>query len=121
MFKNLIIAGLGGAIGTIMRFGIYLLFKTSLFPYATLIINIIGSLMIGMVIGISLKDEVFSNNWKIFLATGICGGFTTFSAFSMENLTMIQQSRYLLSLVYIVGSVTAGIVATWVGYRLGIK
>jgi CrcB protein len=69
-------------------------------------------------IGISIKDIHFSQNWKIFIATGICGGFTTFSAFSVENLLMLQNGKYLLSLLYICSSIIFGIVAAWLGYKL---
>ena len=111
-------AGLGGLIGTMMRFGAYVIFKTPHFPFGTLLINIAGSLVIGLVFGFAVKDIGFENNWKIFLATGICGGFTTFSAFSLENFEMMQQGKYVLSLIYIFSSVVAGIAAAWMGYKL---
>lgn len=112
------LAGFGGAIGTMMRFGVYTLFKTTNFPFATLLINIAGSLLIGLVLGFALKDIHFENNWKVFLATGVCGGFTTFSAFSLENFQMLQQGKYFLSIIYIIASLIAGIIATWVGYKI---
>jgi CrcB protein len=112
------LAGFGGAIGTMLRFAVYALFKTTNFPYATLIINIAGSLVIGLAFGLALKNIHFDNNWKIFLATGICGGFTTFSAFSLENFQMLQQGKYFLSAAYILASIIAGIIATWVGYKI---
>ena len=118
MLKNILLAGLGGAIGTMMRFGVYALFRTTNFPFATLLINIAGSLVIGLVIGLALKDIHFDNNWKVFLATGLCGGFTTFSAFSLENFQMLQQGKYFLAVTYILSSIIAGILATWVGYKL---
>lgn len=121
MLKNVLLAGLGGAIGTMMRFGTYLLFKNQHFPYATLLINFAGSLIIGIVFGLCLKDIQFENNWKIFLATGICGGFTTFSAFSLENFQLLQQGKYFLALVYIISSIIIGIMAAWAGYKLVIN
>lgn len=112
------LAGIGGAIGTMMRFAAYILFKPSHFPYSTLLINVAGSFVIGLVFGFAVKHIQFDNNWKVFLATGICGGFTTFSAFSLENFQLLQQQKYFLSATYIVGSVVAGIIATWVGYKI---
>ena len=101
-----------------IRYGVYIFLKPSGFPYATFLVNISGSLLIGIVIALCLKDENFSNNWKLFLAAGICGGFTTFSAFSLENMDLILQGKYLLSIIYIAGSVILGILATWMGYKL---
>jgi fluoride exporter len=118
MLKNLLLAGLGGAIGTMLRFGVYVLIKPVQFPVATLLINITGSLLIGFVLGLTLKDIDFDNNWKIFLTTGICGGFTTFSAFSLENLQLLQQGKYFLTLAYILISIAAGILAAWLGFKL---
>jgi CrcB protein len=118
MIKNLLLAGAGGFIGSALR---YLLFQTikpvNLFS-TTLLINIVGSLLIGIVISTSIKDSQFSNTWKVFLATGICGGFTTFSAFSLENLQLFQQGKYALSLVYITSSVVLGILACFIGYKI---
>lgn len=118
MIKNLLLAGLGGCIGSMMRMAVYLLLKSTAFPFATFIINIAGSLLIGIIIGISVNNQSFNNNWRIFLATGICGGFTTFSAFSFENIELMQQGKFALSLLYITGSVVIGIAAAWIGYKM---
>ena len=120
MIKNLFIVGIGGFIGTVLRFVLYHLLKTGQ-PYInTFIINIIGSLAIGFIIGNSLKDVNFSNQWKPFLATGICGGFTTFSAFSMENLKLIQEGKYWIFLFYVLGSVLLGTLAAFIGFRITV-
>lgn len=66
----------------------------------------------------SLKNETFSLNWKLFLATGICGGFTTFSAFSLENLQLLQEGRFGMFAVYSTGSLLLGIAAVWIGVKL---
>ena len=118
MFKNILLVGLGGGIGSMLRYGASLLFSSRYFPYTTLAVNIIGSLMIGLVLGMSFKSEYFLTNWKLFLATGICGGFTTFSAFSAENMELLQQGRYSLAIIYIVLSVILGIAAAALGFKL---
>lgn len=118
MLKNILLAGLGGSIGTMLRFASSHFFRTPRFPFATLSINVIGSLIIGVVFGLAVRDSNFDSNWKVFLASGICGGFTTFSAFSLENLQMLQQGKYFLLLVYILSSIIAGIFAAWIGYKL---
>lgn len=121
MIKNLLLVGLGGGIGSMLRYASSLLIGPKLFPYATLSVNIIGSFIIGIVFAISLKDQAFSNTWKLFIATGICGGFTTFSAFSIENMSLLQSGKYGLAFTYIALSLVLGIAATWLGYALFIK
>ncbi|GAB2823450.1 fluoride efflux transporter FluC [Ferruginibacter profundus] len=121
MFKNFLLVGLGGALGSMLRYATSLLISFKTFPFATLTINIVGSFIIGLVLAFSLKDEAFLNNWKLFLATGLCGGFTTFSAFSAENVVLLQNEKYLLALLYIVISIIAGIAAAWLGFNLVIN
>ena len=118
MLKNLLLVGLGGFLGSTMRYTVWYYFRSVNFPTATLIVNILGSLIIGIVIGISIKDVHFSQNWKLFLSTGICGGFTTFSAFSIENFQMLQAGKYILALLYISSSIIFGIAAAWIGFKL---
>lgn len=116
--KNFLLVGLGGGLGSMLRYGAGLLIPHKSFPFGTLIINIAGSFLIGIIAAYSLKHETFVNNWKLFLATGICGGFTTFSAFSLESMQLLQNERYLASGGYIAGSVMLGILAGFTGFKL---
>ncbi len=118
MLKNLFLVGLGGAAGSMLRFLFSVWFKNNNFPLATFLVNIIGCFVIGMAFAISLRNPSFENNWKLFLATGICGGFTTFSAFSLESLQLLQQQKIGLFIAYIVSSICLGLLATWLGYSL---
>jgi len=118
MFKNLLLVGLGGCIGSMTRYLVWYFLRSPNFPASTLVVNIAGSLIIGIIIGMSIKDVNFSNDWKLFLATGICGGFTTFSALSIENLQMLQKGKYLLSVSYMGASLVFGIAAAWLGFKL---
>ena len=118
MIKNFLLIGLGGGIGSMCRYSASLLLLNKSFPIATLLINITGSFIIGLVAAYALKNEWFATNWKLFLATGICGGFTTFSAFSLENIQLLQQGKYLWSLLYITTSIVIGLTATFFGYKL---
>lgn len=117
MIREFLLVGAGGAVGSILRYAGNLLYQQKSFPATTFLINIIGSFIIGIVIAYSVKNES-SVNWKLFLATGICGGFTTFSAFSLENLLLLQNGKIFISLLYILGSVVLGITATWLGYKI---
>ena len=118
MIKNILLIGLGGGIGSICRYSASLLLLNKSFPVATLLINISGSFIIGLVAAYALKNEWFAANWKLFLATGICGGFTTFSAFTLENMQLLQQGKYLWALLYIAASIVLGLMATFFGYKL---
>jgi fluoride exporter len=118
MLKNFLLVGLGGAIGSMLRYAAYLLLPLKDFPAATLLVNIIGSFIIGLVIAFSIKDDNFLTNWKLFLATGICGGFTTFSAFSAENVALLQNGKHSLALVYSIISLLTGVAAAWLGFKL---
>ena len=112
MIKSFILVGLGGSIGATLRFIISSSFKTNGFPFYTLFINIIGCLAIGIVLALGDKTSSFSNDAKLFLATGICGGFTTFSTFSAENVQLLKTGEYLTAALYIFISVAVCIVAT---------
>jgi CrcB protein len=118
MIKNFLLAGLGGGIGSMLRYAAYLLLSDKNFPFATFTVNIIGSFIIGLVLALSIKDENFLNSWKLFLATGVCGGFTTFSALSAENVVLLQNGKYFIALGYIAASVALGIAAAWLGFKL---
>jgi fluoride exporter len=118
MIKHFLLVGLGGAIGSMLRYAGGLLYTNKSFPLTTFLINITGSFVIGMVIGVFVKNESSSHNWKLFLATGICGGFTTFSTFSFENLQLLQEGKIVLSSLYILGSIVIGITASLIGFKL---
>jgi CrcB protein len=122
MLKELFWVGLGGGIGSILR---YLTSKlaswkigTVNFPLATFIVNIAGCFLIGLLIGLSLKNQVLSTNMKLLLITGFCGGFTTFSTFSSENLQMYEAGNYGTLAVYILGSIILGLLAVWGGMMI---
>jgi CrcB protein len=118
MLKNFLLVGVGGGLGAMLRFLVYLSFRNSNFPYATLLINIAGSFVIGFVIAFGLKEINFPTSLKLFLTTGICGGFTTFSAFSIENVELLQAGRYNAAFFYIIASMCLGIAAAWLGFKL---
>ncbi len=86
-------------------------------PVATGVVNIVGALIMGLIMGLTIKGQI-SPSLRLFLATGICGGFTTFSAFAWENLELLQQQRYGSFLVYTLGTLALGIAATAIGYLL---
>jgi fluoride exporter len=118
MLKNFLLVGLGGGIGAMLRYFFSSIIKHNTFPYNTLLINIAGSLLIGIVFGLSEKSNGISEQVKLFIATGICGGFTTFSAFSVENMQMIKEGDYVTAGVYIFASVALCVVAVFAGFKI---
>jgi fluoride exporter len=117
MIRNFLLVGLGGAVGSMLRYGSGLIIPSKNFPLATLLVNVAGSFIIGVVIAYSLRSEIFAANWKLFLATGICGGFTTFSAFSLENLQLLQNGKFAVFALYIVASLLLGLISVWAGFK----
>ena len=115
--KNLLFIGIGGFIGSIARYliGNPLNISTaSSLPIGTLLVNIIGSFIIGLIIGLDHRF-LLPSPWKLFLTTGVCGGFTTFSAFSIETVGLLQEQKIGVALLYSGSSLIAGLLACWIG------
>ena len=117
MIKQFLLVGLGGALGSMLRYLCSIFIVQKNFPFTTLLVNVSGSFIIGVILAYCLKNESFANNWKLFLATGICGGFTTFSTFSAENLQLIENQKWALLCMYILSSVFLGILAVFLGFK----
>lgn len=118
MLRTILIVGTGGFIGSVMRYLVQFYVEkgmSSTFPMGTLIANIAGSFIIGMVFELAEKGNLMSSEWRIFLTVGICGGFTTFSAFAYNNFTMIKEHSYGQLLFNLGGNIFLGILAVYVG------
>jgi len=118
MLRTLLIVGTGGFIGSVMRYLVQFYIEKSMsstFPLGTLIANIAGSFIIGMVFALAEKGNLMSSEWRIFLSVGICGGFTTFSAFAYNNFTMIKEHSFGQLFVNIGGNLFLGILAVYLG------
>lgn len=121
MVKQLFIAGFGGFVGTALRFLVSRYFHLNLptdFPWGTFLINILGSFLIGLFYGLSEKEDFMTPDLRLFLTVGICGGFTTFSTFSNESLTLLQNKDFLNLSLYVGLSFFLGIAAVYVGRQL---
>jgi CrcB protein len=118
MWKTIVYVAIGSAIGGVGRFLIQEFIQKrveSTFPYGTLIVNLTGCFIIGIVVGLADKGNILSPQSRIFLAAGFCGGFTTFSSFISENRSMLQDGELLNTFIYIGASVIVGLVATALG------
>ncbi|MBX0333054.1 fluoride efflux transporter CrcB [Pontibacter sp. HSC-14F20] len=118
--KILLAIGAGSFIGGVGRYLLSQFIQTknlTQFPVGTLVVNIVGCFLIGLVFGFAAKGNL-SEEWRLFLATGILGGFTTFSAFSLESVYMLQTEQYGQAILYILASVLLGLLATFAGMWL---
>src|SRR5690606_16353945 len=119
---TILLVGAVGFLGSVARYVTVISVDrkfSSLFPYGTAAVNIAGSFLLGLILaGIMKKTGSYSEEWKLFLATGFCGGFTTFSAFAGENLVLFQQKFPGTALFYIAFSLIGGLLAVWGGYAL---
>lgn len=109
--------GIGGAIGAILR---YLLSTISIqkeFPIITLLTNLIGAVVIGCIVGVHTKTN-FSPKILVLLKTGLCGGFTTFSTFSLETLLLFENGKYITGISYVAASIFLCILGVWIGKML---
>ncbi len=121
-FHNVLAVGLGGLLGSILR---YVSVKTidqylvKNFFIGTLTVNIIGSFILGILAGVALKRADLSESTRLFIGVGFCGGFTTFSAFALENINLINDKQIGTTLLYIGASVILGVLAVLFGIWIG--
>lgn len=128
MFNNILLVALGSAIGGVLRFFCYELFnflaKKNLLillklPLATMLVNIVGSLIAGIIYFFIIKNfEDFSPSLKNFLLTGFLGGFTTFSAFSLDFFRLVQANQIFYAIIYALSSVALSLLAVFGGFYL---
>lgn len=110
---NIFAVGLGGAIGALCRYflGQFIPKLGSGFPFGTFSVNLIGCFMIGAIVGFVGRNSGLGPRLVLFLQTGICGGFTTFSTFSLETVSLLEEGKFVIAVLYIVLSVVFGILA----------
>lgn len=115
---NAIAVAVGGALGALARYWVGLeLNNKGTVPWGTLTVNLVGSLLIGF-LALWIAKRQLPETWSLLLVTGVLGGFTTFSAFSLENLQLLQDGKIALAFAYSLGSVTAGLLLAYAGFAL---
>jgi fluoride exporter len=122
MTRDLLYIFLGGGLGSVVRFatGKWISsLHSQQFPYGTLATNIAACLILGFVIGLADHKQIISPQARLFWTVGFCGGFSTFSTFSAETITLLQNGFHLSTVIYIVGSLLFCIIATYAGLYLG--
>ena len=122
---NAALVGTGGFIGAIARYGISGLVQRSAalssFPYGTLAVNMLGCLLIGIAVGLVDSRQVFGLDFKLFAVVGLLGGFTTWSTFGYETLTLLRDAEYLRATANVTIHVMLGLVLVWAGYALASR
>lgn len=121
MLKTILIVGLGGFIGSVARYFMSMLnmsYDILSIPVGTLSVNILGSFIIGFLTGLSERTTLITAEWRLFLMVGICGGFTTFSSFTNENLALMHNGQFLSVLLYTALSIFLGFVAVYLGFAV---
>ena len=118
--KQLILVFLGGGFGSILRYTMGKLFNSSQsgIPYGTFTANILGSLLIGFILGFAAKNQTLTHNHTLLLATGFCGGFTTFSTFAYENHIFLKSGDFINFALYTSASFIIGFLAVFLGIYL---
>lgn len=116
MLKNILLVGLGGALGSILRYLTTLLGQAAHWSswIATLGVNTIGSFLIGI-----FMSACTNSDWKLMLVVGLCGGFTTYSTFSSQSFEMLRSGNYLGGGAYIIGTLILCLVSVWAGLYVG--
>ena len=111
---------LGGGLGCATRYLVTSAINqcSKVLPFGTFTVNIIGCLLIGMILGYAQRENTLTSNQTLLLATGFCGGFTTFSAFANENLELIKNGEIFNFSVYTIGSILVGVLAVFIGFYL---
>tara|TARA_B100001093_G_scaffold483142_1_gene515401 strand:+ start:544 stop:921 length:378 start_codon:yes stop_codon:yes gene_type:complete len=118
--NSFLLVFIGGGLGSLFRYSIGLIIKpiSTQFPFATLIANTIGCLLLGLILGFLSTKSSVSNSQHMLLAVGFCGGLTTFSTFTLENMRFIEQGQLSNFFIYGIGSLITGIVCIYLGMLL---
>jgi CrcB protein len=116
--KSLLYIGIGGGLGSILRYIVQVFIGRHvplIFPLGTFVVNCSGCFLIGIFYSLATKYTTITPEWRLFLITGICGGFTTFSTYSYDGLILLRQGSNFAFMIYILGSVVLGLLATFAG------
>ena len=120
---NLLLIGLGGAIGSVARYTLsvaVLRVSGTLFPLGTFVVNVIGCLVFGAIAGAATARVQITSELRLFLLVGVLGGFTTFSSYAFESFALIREGQFLWASINVAGQVIAGLAGVWAGYVLSV-
>ncbi|MDD4376862.1 MAG: fluoride efflux transporter CrcB [Eubacteriales bacterium] len=112
--------GIGGALGAIIRYALGTISLKMDFPLVTFLINLVGAVLIGFFVGIMMTRKDIPENAVLFLKVGFCGGFTTFSTFSLEVLNLIESNHIFTGIIYGMASVITCVIGVWIGRKIAM-
>ena len=119
---NAAVVGLGGFLGALARYGlsglVHRLVPLTTFPYGTLVVNLLGCLLIGLVAGLAESRQLFGPEFRTFILIGILGAFTTFSTFAFETFALIRDDEYVWATANVAMHVIPGLALVWLGYNI---
>ncbi len=118
--KSFLLVFLGGGLGSSLRYLVSIAINqySKVLPFGTFTVNMLGCLLIGLILGYAQKENTLTSNQILLLATGFCGGFTTFSAFANENLELIKNGEIFNFSIYTISSILIGVLAVFIGFYL---
>lgn len=118
---NVLLIAIGGALGSVGRYllsTVILEMTTPFFPYGTFAVNLVGCAAFGAIAGAAQHRLPITVEWRAFLLVGVLGGFTTFSTYAFDSVTLMRDGQWNLALVNMIGQLAGGVMALWVGLRL---
>ena len=115
--KSFLLVFLGGGLGSSLRYLVESAMNqySKVLPFGTFTVNMLGCLLIGLILGYAQKENALTSNQTLLLATGFCGGFTTFSAFAQENFQLLKTGDIMQFSIYTIGSIVVGLIAVFIG------
>ena len=116
----MLLVGIGGAIGAMLRYAVSDIMPSDGLPYGTMTVNLLGSLILGMIFGAIAADALISQDNLLLFGTGLLGAFTTMSAFAMETIKL-SENEMSTALVYVSFTIIGSISLAWSGYKVGIE
>ena len=121
MIKPLLLVTLGGGLGSALRFlatRLVARYFPDHLPVGTLVVNSTGCFLAGLLLGLATRHDASHTLLRAFFLTGLCGGYTTFSAFSLDNISLLQQGRLFPFLLYTLTTLLVGLFSAWLGLRI---
>ena len=118
--RLVILVGLGGAIGSILRYFITEIIPSDQMPYGTITVNLFGSLLLGLMFGVIAADAIIDQDYVLLFGTGLLGAFTTMSAFAMDTINLTEND-FSITLIYVAITIIGSLGLAWLGYKIGFS